>query len=133
MASSTGTPAARGSSVGSFRSSRVTCNRLLYQVMRFSQRAVYTYYFIHIFTADCNTFLWVVVYSVLLDLNMLGMTTKKSNGYYAAGSCLLPGILLCSPECHVGRNCFTNQPTCDRGEFSTSLRECTETLETNNT
>ena len=31
MASSTGTPAARGSGVGSFRSFRVTCNRLLYQ------------------------------------------------------------------------------------------------------
>ena len=49
MASSTGTPAARGLSVGIFRSARVTCG-LLYQVMRFSQRAVYTYYFIHIFT-----------------------------------------------------------------------------------
>ena len=48
MPSSTGTPAARGSSVGSFRSSRVSW--ALYQVMRFSQRAVYTYYYIHILT-----------------------------------------------------------------------------------
>ena len=38
-----------------------------------------------------------------------------------------------SPEFHVGRYRFTSHPTCDRGEFSTSLRECTESLETNKT
>ena len=62
MASSTGTPAGRGSGVVSFGSFRVTCNRLLYQVTEvFTKSVWYTYYFIHIFTErkkySCDTFL----------------------------------------------------------------------------
>ena len=47
-----GIPAARGSGVGSFGSFRVTCNTIgcCVKLLRFSQRAVYNYYFIHIFT-----------------------------------------------------------------------------------
>ena len=44
---STGAPAARGSGVGSFRSFRVT-RAAESSDKRFSQKAVYTYYFIHI-------------------------------------------------------------------------------------
>ena len=48
MASSTGTdgtPAARGSGVGCFRSFRITCNRMLYQVVKvFTKSGVPTYY-----------------------------------------------------------------------------------------
>ena len=44
---------------------------LLYQVMRLSQRAVYTYYFINIFTEtkkySCNTFLWVILCSTRFE------------------------------------------------------------------
>ena len=41
------------------------------KVMRFSQRAVYTYYFTHIFTDTkkilCNTFLWVMLCSTKFE------------------------------------------------------------------
>ena len=69
MVSSTGTPAARGSGVSSF--AVLILRGLLYQVMRFSQRTVYTFYFIHIFMEtkiySCNTFLWVKLCSTRFE------------------------------------------------------------------
>ena len=70
--------------------------------MRFSQRAVHTYcYFINIFTETKQYYvlLFCGYYSVLLDLNMLSMTTKKSNAYFMLSN-------HASPECHVGRYRF---------------------------
>ena len=51
-------------------------------------------------------------YFVLLDLNMLGMTLRRSR------MPMLPDHA--RPEYHVGRYRFTCHITCDRGEFSTS-------------
>ena len=66
MASFIGTPAARGSSVVSFRFSRVTWAVVSSDEL-FSQRVVYTYYSINIFTKTkkilCNIFLWVILCS----------------------------------------------------------------------
>ena len=67
--------------------------------LRFSQRAVYNYYFMY----SCL---------VLLDVNMRSMTLRRSR------MPMLPDHA--RPECHVGRYRFTSHPTCDRGEFSTS-------------
>ena len=55
MASSTGTPAGRGSGVGSFGYFNVTCNRLLYQVIEvFTKRVVHL--LLHtLFTEKKNT------------------------------------------------------------------------------
>ena len=54
---------------------------------------------------------------------MLSKNTKKSNAYY-----MLPDHA--SPECHVGRYRFTSLiPIAREENFSTSLRECTESLD----
>ena len=65
MASSTGTPAARGSGVGSFRSSPVTWATVSSDEV-FTKSGAYTNnYFIHIFTEtkkySCDIFLWAII------------------------------------------------------------------------
>ena len=72
------------SSGGSYRS-RVTCNRLLYQVMRLSQRAVYTYgitsyTFLLRQKKNCDIFLWVILCSTI-NRFILRYQGKKNEVY----------------------------------------------------
>ena len=76
------------------------CNRLLYQVLlKFSQRAAYNYYFIHIFT----------------ETKIILCSTRFEHAEFDS---TLPDHA--RAECHVDRYRFKSHPTCDRGEFSIS-------------